>query len=251
MKSTVDIVVDVTVDLPKKAVEKYDIKVVPLYIIKENDRIPVDFNFKYKFYRKFKDDWLNGNLKTSQPSVEDFLNIFKECNNDILVFTISSELSGTYNVALNASKLVNKNIYIVDTRNASVGSGLLVLLAIRLLEKYNFDEVIKRIERIKQRIKTFAFIEDINYLLNSGRINILKYSFLRLINKKPIIIVKDGKLELFKLSSDLVKDFLELEKQYKIKLYGSNSRKIIGKEILINPIVSIHLGPAFGFAALK
>jgi len=251
MRSMVDIVVDVTVDLPKKLIEKYNIKVVPLYIIKENEKVPVDFNFKYEFYKKFKDDWLKGNLKTSQPSIEDFLNVFKECNNNILVFTISSELSGTYNVALNASKLINKNIYVVDTRNASVGSGLLVLLAIKLLEKYDFDEVIRRIEKLKQKIKALAFLEDINYLLNSGRINLLKYSFLRLINKKPIITVKDGRLELFKLSSDLVKDFFELEKQYKIKLYGSNFKKIIGKEILINPIVSIHLGPAFVFAALK
>jgi len=247
----VDIVVDVTADLPKKIIEKYGIRVVPLYIIRENEKIPVDFKFKYEFYKKFKDDWLKGSLKTSQPSVEDFLNAFKECDDEVLVFTISSELSGTYNVALNASKLVNKKIYVVDTRNASIGSGLLVLLTIKLLEKYKFNELVEKVEKLKNKIKTFAFLEDINYLLNSGRINILKYSFLRLINKKPIIIVKDGRLELFKISSDLTKDFFELEKQYKIKIHVSNTKKITGKEILMNPIISIHLGPAFGFAALK
>jgi len=247
----VSVVIDVTVDLPKNLIKKYDIRVVPLYIVKDGEKIPVSYDFKYTFYRRFRDEWLKGKLKTSQPSVGDFLEIFKECENDILVFTISSELSGTYNVALSASRLVNKNIRVIDTGNASVGSGLLALLSIKLLEKYKLDKVIEIIEKLKQKIKTFAFIEDINYLLNSGRINIIKYSFLRLINKKPIITVRDGKLELFKLSSDLLKDFYELEKQYKIKLYGSNTRKITGKEILINPIVSIHLGPAFGFAALK
>jgi len=245
------IVIDVTVDLPKSIIRKYDIRVVPLYIIKDDEKIQVDYDFKYKFYRKFGDEWLKGKLKTSQPSVGDFLEIFKECEDDILVFTVSSELSGTYNVALSASKLVNKNIHVVDTKNASVGSGLLVLLSLKLLERYKLDKVIDIIERLKNKIKTFAFIEDIKYLLNSGRIDVIKYSFLRLINKKPIIIVDNGKLELFKLSSDLLKDFYELEKQYKIKLYGSNTRKIIGREILINPIISIHLGPAFGFAALK
>jgi len=245
------IVVDVTVDLPKGIVKKYDIRVVPLYVIKGEEKIPIDYDSKYSFYKKFRDEWLKGKLKTSQPSVGDFLEIFKECEDDVLVFTISSELSGTYNVALSASELVNKNINVIDTRNASVGSGLLVLLSIKLLERYKPDKVVRIIEKMKQKIKTFAFIEDINYLLNSGRINILKYSFLRLINKKPVIIVKDGRLELFKLSSDLLKDFHELEKQYKIKLYGSNTRKITRKEVLINPIVSIHLGPAFGFAALK
>jgi len=247
----VSIVIDVTVDLPRRIVRKHDIRVVPLYIIRDKERIPVDYEFKYVFYKKFRDEWLSGKLKTSQPSIGDFLEIFKECEDDILVFTISSELSGTYNVAINASRLINKNVNVIDTRNASVGSGLLVLLTIKLLERYKLDRVIKIVDRIKKEIKTFAFIEDIRYLLNSGRIDIIRYSFLRLINKRPVITVSDGKLELFKLSSDLLKDFYELERQYKIKLYGSNTKKVMGKEILVNPIVSIHLGPAFGFAALK
>ncbi|MFH7902864.1 MAG: DegV family protein [Candidatus Aenigmatarchaeota archaeon] len=249
----VDFVIDVTVDLPKKFVEKNDIKVVPLYILKDEEKIKVDFNFKYKFYkdRELKDLWLKGKLKTSQPSLEDFLEIYKDCEDEILVFTVSSKLSGTYNVALNASKMVNKKIYVVDTLNASVGSGLLVMFAKKISEKYKFENLIKKIEKLKYKIKTFAFIENIEYLLRSGRINILKYSFLRLINKKPIITVKDGSLELYKLSSDLYKDFEELEKNYKIKLFGTNSKKINKKEILINPIISVNLGLGFGFSALK
>jgi len=247
----VDIVIDVTVDLPKKVIEKYGIKVVPLYVIRDGDKIPIFYNSKNEFYKKFREEWLSGKLKTSQPTLKDFLEVYESCEKEILVFTISSELSGTYNVALNASKFTKKKVYVIDTRNASVGSGVLVLIARKLLEKYKVDEVVERIKDIRERIDTYAFVENINYLLNSGRINLLKYSFLKLVNKKPILNIRDGRLELFKLSSDLIKDFYDLEKKYKLKLYGSNTRKVSGKEILMNPIISIHVGPVFGFAGLR
>lgn len=249
----VDFVIDSAIDLPKKYIIKNDIKVVPVYIIKDNEKFPVTLDFKYKFYKdkEFRKAWLEGKLKTSQPTIEDFLEIYRECGNEIIVFTIGSKLTGIYNVALNSSKMINKKIYVIDTSNVSVGSGLLVMFAKKLSEKYKGQELISKIEKLKNKIQAFAFIENIAFLLKSGRINIIKYSFLKLVKKKPILTIKDGSAELFKLSSDLKKDFEELEKQFKIKLFATNCEKLNKKEILISPAVSVHLGPAFGFAALK
>lgn len=249
----VDFVIDSAIDLPKKDIIENNIKIVPVYIIKGNERFKVDLDFKYKFYKneEFIKDWLDGKLKTSQPSINDFLDVFEKCKEKIIVFTVSSKLSGTYNVALNASKIINKNIYVIDTLNVSIGAGLLVKIAIKLSKKYNVEDLVKKIDNIKKKIKAFAFVKNIEYLLRSGRINILKYSFLKLINKKPIITIKDGSLELYKLSSDLYRDFEELEKKFKIKLFGYNLEKINKKAILLSPAISVHLGPGFGFSAFK
>jgi len=250
-----EIVTDITCDLQKEILEK--VKVVPLYIIKpdgERIKITLDYDFK-NFYNEFRDLMLKGKLKTSQPSVKDFLEAYENSEyNEIIAVTISSKLSGTYNVALSASKLVkNKKIYVIDSKQVSLGLGLLVKKLFELREKgFNAEEAIEEIKKIN--VHTYAVLVDINFLLNSGRINIVKYAFLRLVNKKPIVKVVDGEIHLEKLSNDPLNDIIDISKGKKEVIFGGTIDffdMLPEPKVLVNPIVATVIGPAYGVAFIE
>jgi len=252
-----EIITDVTCDLQRDILIGEKVKVVPLYIIKPNEeriKITIDYDFE-KFYSEYKDLILKGALKTSQPSINDFLDAYKSSDyEEIVVITLSSKLSGTYNVALSSSKLIkNKKIYVIDSKQASIGLGLLVRELLKLRKKgLSAMEAIEEIKKVN--VQTYAAIVDINFLLNSGRINIIKYAFLRLVNKKPIVKVTNGELQLYKLSDDPFRDIIDISRGKKEVIFGGSIDffyTLPEPKVLVNPIVATVLGPAFGVAFIE
>ncbi|MCD6483056.1 MAG: DegV family EDD domain-containing protein, partial [Candidatus Aenigmarchaeota archaeon] len=184
-----EVIIDATCDLEEKY--KKQARIVPLYIIDERIGIKIPITTDYSvFYddESLRERWYNGKLKTSQPSLEDFMKAIRESEcDDILIITISSKLSGTYNVAMNAKKKTKeKNIVVFDTLNASIGAGLYIKKALELREKgYGIEEVVRELKKLDVRL--YLVTDDIKYLLNSGRVSKLKYAFLRLTKLVPIL----------------------------------------------------------------
>ena len=132
--------------------------------------------------------------KTSQPSPDDFIKVFekvKEDNDELIYFSLSSALSGTYQSAVIAKSIVEyDNIYIVDTKNASHMISFLVENARNLVaEGYAADDIAEKCEELKGKIKVFAGVDTLEYLKKGGRISKTLAMIGTLANIKPLITV--------------------------------------------------------------
>lgn len=190
------IVSDTASDIPSDMQEKYNIEVVQTSIIMEervylNDDISVD-----QLLSSFK----RGKVATtSQPTPELFLATYlkaleKSPNNEVLAIHISSKLSGLFSVAkFTADTIESGRIELFDTGNISFASGYFVYVAARLRELGHSLDVVKDcLERIKDMVYLQVLVDDVSYLMRSGRVRLALFYLLRLFNLKPVIRNKNG-----------------------------------------------------------
>lgn len=190
---------DSTCDLSEKLIKENHIKIMPLYVTFDQeiykDKIDITTEQLYK-----KVDECKKLPKTSAASVGDFLTIFeKELNdgNDIVFFTIGSTLSSTYQNALIARENSDPSrIEIIDSLNLSSAIGLQVLKACKF-KKIGMDihQIKAEIEKITPKVRAKFAIESLEYLHKGGRCSGASRLFGTLLQLKPVIAVKDGKMD--------------------------------------------------------
>jgi len=125
----VAIVTDCTADLPAELAAKRDITIVPLYLIwgDEELRAGIDITNE-EFYTRLVNDPVLPH--TSQPTPADFVNLFRQLDAEqIVLFVVSEQLSGTYASALAAAELYEGRVTVVNSRTASMSLGWQVLAA--------------------------------------------------------------------------------------------------------------------------
>lgn len=197
----IKIITDSTADIDLEYAKKLDIEIVPLKVIIDGkeykDRIDLQPD---QFYQLLQDSEVLPT--TSQPSPQDFLTLFEDAkkNNDsVIVMTLSSVISGTYQSANIAKDLAEyENIFIIDSLAATQMLRLLVLKAVALREmKIDVKEMVKILEEYKTRIRIFAFVDTLEYLYKGGRLSKTAAAAGTLLKFKPIIGLKEGKLEMF------------------------------------------------------
>jgi len=194
------IVVDSTSDLTYEIIQKYNIKMVPLTVNFENE----SFLDKVELSTKDFFDKLEAAEKlptTTLVSPGTFLEVFSEIlleGDQVLGLFISSELSGTYDSARMAKEMIgSEDIHIVDTKSVCLGSFALVLEAIRLIgEKKPVEEIVNELEALKEKTVVVAALDTLKYLEKGGRLSKGQAVIGSLLNIKPIIAVKDGKITL-------------------------------------------------------
>ena len=113
--------------------------------------------------------------KTSQINSFQFGEQFTSLTEDgseLLVITLSSRLSGTYLSAVQAAEDFPGKVFVVDSRNASIGERILVQYAIRLIkEGLSMEALVKNLEEAKQNIRLMALLGTLEYLQKGGRIS--------------------------------------------------------------------------------
>lgn len=132
---------------------------------------------------------------TSQPSSGEFAEIYRkilQTDADILSIHISSGLSGTYNSALAASKMVPEaNIVVLDTKTISAAAGWQVEAAARAIQKgWSIDRIKPLLERINAASDSIYTLNELKYLIHGGRISHMKGLIASILNVKPLIGVE-------------------------------------------------------------
>ena len=202
----IKIIVDSTADLPEHFLKKYDIDVVPLYVIWPDGTQEKDTwldEEKREFYKRLSDA---GEIPdTSQPTVPDFIEKYKEVMekgyDEILVITISTQMSGTFNSATLAAKEVEIPVYVFDSLRASSIVALMARTA-RLLANQGKDsqEIIKIMkERFENNdYQAVFYVSNFEYLVKGGRVSKFQGFLGSMLKMKVGVYIKqDGTMEPF------------------------------------------------------
>jgi len=195
----VKVVTDSLSDITSDIAQGLGITVVPLTVSfgRESflDRITLTTD---EFYYRLAHD-ANWPI-TTQPSPGDFVNVFNKLaqeTDEILVITLSTKLSGTYQSALQAKSLVEKEcrIEVIDSLTVAMGLGLIVIAAAKAAQAgANLDEVADLVRRAIPRSHLIAYFDTLKYLAKGGRIGKAQGLLGAMLSVKPILTVKDGEM---------------------------------------------------------
>lgn len=177
--------------------------------------------------------YLNENKKflTSQPSPDDFLNLYKEYKEQgythVITVVLSHKLSGTYQSAMLAKSMIDFNIEI--DIHAPISASFGVALGVKLLaemidEGKSYDEITKRYHSLFQEPTVAFTLGDLKNLLRGGRLNKIQAFVGKILRIKPVIEMINGKLELVKKERSnigCIKHFME-----KIDYYAKKFKNV-------------------------
>ena len=137
--------------------------------------------------------------KTSQVTPYDFeQEIQKAIDNGekVIVITLSSGLSGTYQSACIAASNFDKDVAVIDSFMATVSEQILVKYALQLIEQgMEYDKIVETLENDKKKIKLVGPLDTLEYLKKGGRISAAAAVFGSALSIKPIITLIEGKVE--------------------------------------------------------
>lgn len=193
----IKIITDGSCDLSHEVLNKFNINVVPLGVSfgEEHYTAGVDIDNK-EFYAKMRES--KELPKTFCPSPENFCKEY-QCEEDkIIVIALSSKLSGTYNSAslardLYLSEHKEKDIRVIDSMTGSIGAGLLLIRAAKMIsDGKDIDEIVEAIENLKEKISFYGTLETLENAVKGGRINPLAGKIIGALNFKAIVQIKDG-----------------------------------------------------------
>lgn len=185
-----------TCDLPPELLERYQITMVPLYVSFGGntyqdgvDASPEDI---------FRHVEAGGQLPTtSAVNIADYQELFSQLSpkyDSVLHITIGSEFSCCYQNALVAAEEF-PNVYVVDSRNLTVGQGLLVLAAAQAAERGDsMEDILKLLEDLTGRVDTTFVVDKLDYLAKGGRCSSVVALGANLLKLKPCIVLSDGRM---------------------------------------------------------
>ncbi len=190
---------DSTCDLSDELLKRYDITLIPLYIIlgekDHKDRVNITPEDIFR--------WSDENKttpKTSAASLEDIIEKIKpvlDSGDEIIVFSISLEMSNMGNVIRLAAQALDAQdrVHYIDSRNLSTGIGHLVIEAAEMAQKgMSAKDIVSEINRLIPRVRASFVVDTLTYLHRGGRCGGLAALAGSVLKLHPKIHVIDGKM---------------------------------------------------------
>ena len=192
---SVRIIVDSTVDVSE--IYKDQMRIVPLTVRfgdeEYKDRVELG---ALEFYEKLVSSDLTPS--TSQANISDFQSVLEEetkTADEIIIITLSSKLSGTFNSAMIAAEDYGDKVFVVDSLSVSIGAGILAEFAVELARAgLNARGIVKRLKVERENIKVLAVFDTLEYLKRGGRISATAAFAGSMLSLKPIVTVRDGEI---------------------------------------------------------
>lgn len=262
---SIKIVIDSGSDILQNELGYEGVEVIPIKLyFGDHEYIPgVNLN-NVEFYEKLR--VVDKLPHTVQINPQEYFEVFKKIidkKDQVLCITLSSDLSGTYNSALIAKQEVDeKNIEIVDSKNAIVGFRSLVDIAIEQIKLgKSLKEIGKYLNDVKKNIRLMAVVDDLKYLKMGGRLKAAEYTVANFFRIKPILHVHEGEVKSlttsrgFKKGYQKISDMIDEDIDYSKPIYVAHSDcpekiddfvSVISKKINLDNIKAKEIGPAIG-----
>lgn len=195
----VKIIVDSASDIEIDEAKKMGVELVPMVVRFGEEEFLDGVNIPKKvFFEKLIES--NELPRTSLINTITFEEVFENAvknGDDVIVITISSKLSGTYNSAKEASKKFKDKVFVIDSLSATAGERVLCDLAIRYVkEGKSAQEIVKILEEKKKKIQIIAMLDTLKYLKKGGRISSLVAFAGEMLMVKPVVSVVNGEVKL-------------------------------------------------------
>jgi DegV family protein with EDD domain len=197
----IKIITDSGSDLPLEYIKKYNISIVNLSVHFGNEMMSENMGVE-SFYAKMKES--EELPTTASPSPLDFLEKFKEADEgtDILVISMSSNISSTYQAAMIAKEMYEEEghqnvIEVIDSKTFSGGLSLIVGLAAKWSESCTslYELKDKVVHQLKD-VRAYFTLETLENVIKGGRLNRLSGAVASMLNIKLLLkISEDGKVE--------------------------------------------------------
>ena len=193
---TYQILADSTCDLSPEQLERYNIRLTPLYVrLGDRDyRDGVDIHPDDIYAHVAAGGAL---ASTAAVNMADYVRVFSEYSRRVdfvIQVCISSDFSSCYqNACLAAADY--PNVYVVDSRNLSTGHGLVVLEAVRLAESgMQPEEIVTQLNEVTARVRASFILDRLDYMKKGGRCSSVAVLGANLLRLRPCIAVTDGKM---------------------------------------------------------
>ncbi len=191
---------DSTCDLSQELIEKHNIALVPLTIIKDGKAFSDGVNITPADI--FAHVAAGGSLcSTAALNVEEYTDVFNRYAGEydcVLHINISSHFSSCYQNACLAAEDF-ENVRVLDSKNLSTGQGLVVLKACELAKTCeSLDALLSELEAFTEKVEASFLLDQLQYMVKGGRCSAAAALGANLLNLKPCIEVKDGKMSVVK-----------------------------------------------------
>ncbi len=227
--SNFQIFTDGSADIPLNIADEKQISIIPFYISFDSEHY---YKELFEISREeFFDKLINKKLfpKTSLPSVQDYIDSFTpalEKGNDIVCFTITDTLSGSYHSALTAKeilteKFAEREIYIINSWAATGATQLMVYEACRMRDNgLSAKTVFEVSEKMKKELRIMFMVGALTHLEKGGRIGKLVSLSGGILKIKPLIELKNSEINVagvVRSRKNGLKKLVEITKEHFIK----------------------------------
>lgn len=195
--TNIRIVTDSSADIPVAVREALNIEFVPIKInFGDQEYLDTVTLHTEQFYDKLRTSEYFP--KTSQPSTEQFLSVYRklsgEPDTEVISINLSSSLSGTYQSAMIASAMLEEEtgfkVHVVDSRSASYGIGALVIAAAEAAQAgQSVEQILQLIRTMRENFYIYFLVDSLEFLHKGGRIGKASALFGSLLNIKPILSI--------------------------------------------------------------
>lgn len=192
----IKIISDSTADLPAELVEKYDISIVPLIVMKDGSEYIDGESISPKeiFAHVASGGSLCSTAARSVMVYQDMFARYAGSYDAVFHFNIGAEFSSSYQNACIAAEDFD-NVYVIDSRNLTVGQGFVALKAIELAKQIDDPEVLKQqLEAFTEKVETSFVLDRLDYMVKGGRCSTVSALGANLLHLKPCIDLKNGKM---------------------------------------------------------
>lgn len=233
-KASIALVTDSIADLPADYVLNNQIHVLPMNILIGNtsyiDKITIQSNQFFEINKNQAE-----RATSSQPTlkaVENFFSFLETRYEAILVITVAKKLSGTFHTVKEAAKNLTSTttkIDVIDSKQNSAAQGLLVMSANEWIQEgLSFEEIVERTKNKRSQLKILVSVDDLDPMVESGRIPQFAGKIAKKINLKPIVSLNnegEGTLSEFAFSLEgnerkIIKQLKKWHEKNKIQRYA-------------------------------
>ncbi len=190
------IVTDSIADLPQAMVDQYQIQQIPLVLTIEGsdyyDKLTITTDKFYQFM-----DSLEEYPRSAQPNLKHMQNYFSYLSTyykKIIVISVSSKMSGTYNVFKQAQKSLDKSIQmeVIDSKQNSGAQGLLVMRAAEMVDEgLPFDDIVKAVTALRDKARILVSVKTLKYMVRGGRVSKVTGVIGKITNLKPVVSIDE------------------------------------------------------------